>query len=173
MTETDTPPTVLVIDIDLDIVEVVSAVLGDEGYEVTAVDTADADTIARAIGQLEPDCILLDAVEPLEYGEAWQTAARIHARGRPIPTVMFTAHIRDIKEAMEATTERSVGAAFAAIVPKPFRLDELLAAVESAVGRGVAFNRSQVAERTRTRQLVKQLTKAGAIDIAPSKRRER
>jgi len=40
MSDTDRRPTVLVIDIDLDIVEVVSAVLGDEGYEVTAVDTA-------------------------------------------------------------------------------------------------------------------------------------
>ena len=172
MSETDRKPTVLVIDIDLDIVEVVNAVLGDEGYEVTAVDTTDADTIARAIGQLEPDCILLDSVSPLEYGEAWQTAARIHGRGRPIPTVMFTAHIRDIKEAMERTTDRSMGAGFAAIVPKPFRLDELLAAVESAVGQGVVFNRSAVAERGRTRQLVKRLQQAGATDIAPSKRRE-
>ena len=172
MSETDRKPTVLVIDIDLDIVEVVNAVLGDEGYEVTAVDTTDADTIARAIGQLEPDCILLDSVSPLEYGEAWQTAARIHGRGRPIPTVMFTAHIRDIKEAMERTTDRSMGAGFAAIVPKPFRLDELLAAVESAVGQGVVFNRSAVAERGRTRQLVKRLQQVGAIEIAPSKRRE-
>lgn len=170
--DTDRRPIVLIIDIDLDIVEVVTAVLGDEGYEVTAIDTIDGDKIARTIGQLEPDCILLDSVNPVEYGEAWRTAAQIRGRGRPIPTVMFTAHIRDIKEAMQAATDRALGAGFAAIVPKPFRLDELLAPVETAVGQGVAFNRSAVAEHARTRELVKQLANAGAMDIAPSKRRE-
>jgi len=170
--DADRRPTVLIIDVDLDIVEVVSAVLGDEGYDVSAIDAIDGETIARAIGQLEPDCILLDSVDAVEYGEAWRTAARIHGRGRPIPTVMFTAHVRDIEEAKEGTTDRSVGAGFASIVPKPFHLDELLEAVEQAVGQGAAFDRSLVAERARTRQLVKGLTKAGAIDIAPSKRRE-
>lgn len=165
-------PHVLIIDDDLDIVEVVSAVLGDEGYEVAALQTTTGDAIARAIGQSEPDCILLDSVEAAEYGEAWQTAARIHARGRPIPTVMFTAHVRDVAEAEEGTSDRSRHAAFAAVLSKPFHVDELLRAVEQAVGTSVPFNHSAAAEQERTRRLVDRLRHAGATDIAPSQRRE-
>lgn len=163
---------VLVIDDDHDLVEVVSAVLGDEGYEVTALEITTDEAIARAIGQLEPDCILLDSVESTGYGDAWRTAARIHGRGRPIPTVMFTAHLGDVAEAQEGTSDRAQSAAFAALLPKPFHLDDLLDAVERAVGQSVPFNRSAKAERIRTRQLVERLREAGAVDIAPSQRRE-
>ncbi len=49
---------------------------------------------------------------------------------------MFTAHKGDIAEATARQTERSVLADFAAVVSKPFDLDELLAAVDQAVSRG-------------------------------------
>jgi CheY-like chemotaxis protein len=46
---------------------------------------------------------------------------------------MFTAHKADLAEARAGQTERSAAAEFAAILPKPFDLDELLAAVGQAI----------------------------------------
>ncbi|HEX6128223.1 MAG TPA: response regulator, partial [Candidatus Limnocylindria bacterium] len=125
-----------------------------------------------AIGRLEPDCILLDGVDAVEYAESWATAAEVSHRPRPIPTVMFTAHAADAAEAREATSQRAVEAGFTAVLRKPFHLDELVATVERAVGASVPFNHSGRAEHARTRELVARLTAAGARDVRPSTRRE-
>jgi DNA-binding NtrC family response regulator len=52
-------PRILVIDDDRDMGEVVTAVLGDEGYQVTVLEHISDETVRAAIGSLEPDCILL------------------------------------------------------------------------------------------------------------------
>ena len=85
---------------------------------------------------------------------------------------MFTAHIRDVAEAGEGSTERTTQANFAAILAKPFSLDELVETVGKAVGRSEPFDRSRTAEEARTRQLVKDLKARGATDVRPSKMRE-
>jgi hypothetical protein len=54
---------------------------------------------------LEPDCVLLDSDAGGDYGQSWDTAAWAHARGRPSPVVMFTAHIGASREADEGTSE--------------------------------------------------------------------
>lgn len=163
---------ILVIDDDRDIGEVVTAILSDEGYDVTALDHISDETVRAAIGRLEPDCILLDGVEAVEYAEAWATAAEMSHRPRPIPTVMFTAHSADAAEAQEATSKRAAEAGFTAVLRKPFHLDELVATVERAVGTSVPFNHSDRAEHARTKELVARLTAAGALDVRPSTRRE-
>lgn len=167
-----TRPRVLCVDDDRDIAEIVQAVLVDEGYDVSCLYDASPETLSRSVGMLEPDCILLDGGDRERFGAGWQEAAALHERRRPVPVVMFTAHARDVAEAEEGTTERARDAHFAAIVSKPFELDELLAAVAEAVGRSQPFERSAAAETCRTEELVAALRRAGATDIRPSTMRE-
>jgi hypothetical protein len=73
---------------------------------------------------------------------------------------------------LEATTKRATEAGFAAVLRKPFHLDELLATIERAVAAGERYDDSVSAERGRTDKLVATLRAAGAHDIRPSTRRE-
>ena len=81
---------VLVVDDDEDVGEVIAAILSDEGYAVHILSDVSDESFRTAIGQLEPDLILLDGAGRSEYGEGWLEAARVHLRQRPIPVVMLT-----------------------------------------------------------------------------------
>lgn len=50
---------VLIIGNDGDISDIVSTVLTDAGFMVSIVTDMDPDAIRAAVGQLEPDCVLL------------------------------------------------------------------------------------------------------------------
>jgi DNA-binding response OmpR family regulator len=129
---------VLIIDNDHDIAALVRAALHDEGYEATVLTDLSAAAIADAVGAIEPDAVLLDgAGGGSTYGRSWEEAARLAKREPRVPVVMFTAHKADLAEARAGQTERSAAAEFAAILPKPFDLDELLAAVGQAISPGV------------------------------------
>jgi CheY-like chemotaxis protein len=131
---------VLIVENDLGVAEVASAVLQDEGYTVTIMRSHNAVRLSSAVAQLEPDLILLDGEsEVAGYGRSWDLAASIAERGRPIPVIMFTAHGRDVREARDALSSRSKRANFAAIIGKPFDVDELLRAVARVLdGAGTA-----------------------------------
>ena len=165
-------PSILCVDDDRDIIEVVQAILEDEGYAVSSLYDLDDEVLLRTVGQLEPDAVLLDGLASDGYGESWELAARITNRPRPVPVIMFTAHAQDIGEAREATSERATQAGFASILSKPFSLDELVESVGRAVGRSDPFDRSRGAEESRTRELVRALEARGATDVRPSKMRE-
>lgn len=164
-------PRVLCIDDDRDVAEVVQAILADAGYAVSCLYDVTDDSIQRAMGRLEPDCVLLDGVPGTEYG-SWNSAAWIDKRKRYVPVIMFTAHHLDVLAATEGTSERSRDADFFAIIEKPFHVDKLLEAVENAVGQAVPFERTESAEKDRTQALVKALKARGAGDIEASRRRE-
>jgi CheY-like chemotaxis protein len=170
--EDSTRPRVLCVDDDRDIAEIVQAVLTDEGYDVSCIYEGSSEVLARAVGMLEPDCVLLDGGTREEFGSGWTDAAALHTRRRPVPVVMFTAHALDVAEAEQGTTERARGAGFAAVLPKPFDLDTLLVAVAKAVGQSEPFERGTEAEKRRTEELVAALHEAGATDIRPSTLRE-
>lgn len=163
---------VLIIERDRAIADTVRAVLTDLDFAVSVLNVLHPDLIRVAVGQLEPDCIILDGATRVAYGHSWDSAAWLHARGRPIPTIMFTTNYAAAQEALDRLSDRSIGAGFSAIIPKPFDLDELIAAVETAVGQSVPFDRSPAAEAERTQALVRRLTDAGMSDIHPSSRRE-
>ena len=167
-----TRPSVLCVDDDRDVGEVVAAILEDEGYAVSSLYDFTEDALLRTIGRLEPDVILLDSAPDGGYDESWELAANVHQRSRPVPVVMFTAHSRDVAEAEEGSSHRTHEAAFAGVLSKPFSLDELVETVGQAVGRSEPFDRSRTAEESRTRQLVKDLKARGATDVRPSKMRE-
>lgn len=163
---------VLVVDDDRDVAEVVQAMLVDEGYVVSCLYDVSGDRFQRVLGQFEPDCILLDGSAGTDYGVGWAEAVSARERRRPIPTVMFTAHVGALREAERQDSARARAAEFSAILRKPFRFDELLEAVATAVGRSEPFLHTAEAEKARTQELVEALERAGATDIEASSRRE-
>lgn len=163
---------VLCVDDDRDVAEVVQAILADEGYKISCLYEVADDALLRAAGRLEPDVVLLDSSSATDYADAWTLAAELHRRSRPVPVVMFTAHVGSAEEAAEGTSPRATEAAFAAIVRKPFHLDELVEAVATAAGLSVPFDRSRGAETARTHELVRLLEAHGAMDVRPSQMRE-
>ena len=120
---TSAAPTVLVIDDDLPIGRLVQAVLTDEGYEVAQLHDMSSEAVARAVGRLEPDCILLDGQGGSGYGESWELAESLATRSRPVPVVMFTAHSGDLTEAGAGETDRARAARFSGVLSKPFHKD--------------------------------------------------
>ena len=172
MSKTDRP-VVLVVDGDRDIAEMARAVLQDEGYQVVVLFDVSPDAIAAAVGAHEPDAVLLDGESEWRgYGSSWQEAADLAKRTRRVPVVMFTAHAQATDEAKAGQSDRSRQAEFAAIVTKPFELDDLLAAVEKATRRSVPFDRSEAADSARSAALAKELEAVGAQEVRPSARRE-
>ena len=109
---------VLVVDDDEAIRQVVGMALSDEGYEVlTASDGADALLLA---GQRTPRVILLDMRMPVMDG--WQFArAYRQTPGSHAPIVVVTAAAEAARRAMEIEAED--------VLPKPFRIDELLTVI--------------------------------------------
>ena len=83
---------VLVVENDRGLSDLLYAILTDEGYEVAVLSAVTPDAVRVAVGQLEPDCILLDGAGAEGYGTSWEDAAWVRSRGRSIPTIMFTAH---------------------------------------------------------------------------------
>ena len=163
---------VLIVDRDADVAGVVQAILTDEGYLATTITDQSHEAITRAVGRLEPDCLLLDGASSSEYGASWTEAALLAGRSRAIPVVMFSAHAPALREAADGTSDRAIAAGFAAVLPKPFDIDELLDAVGRATNRSVAFDRSHAADGQRNVRLVHDLRARGAMDIRTSNRRE-
>lgn len=166
------PYRVLIIDDDADVADVVSAILADDGYSVSTLVNISHDSLFATVGKLEPDCVLLDGSSQVEYGSSWADAAHLAARERSIPTIMFSAHPVDVSEGREAQSERARAADFAAVLGKPFHIDELLAAVATACKRSEPFNHSAEGDRRRTLALARRLGEMGATDIRTSDRRE-
>jgi DNA-binding response OmpR family regulator len=163
---------VVIADDDANVADVVRAILSDEGYAVSVLQETDHASIAAAVGRLEPDCILLDGAGEATFGGSWSEAAYLAARGRAVPTVMFTAHAEAVHEARDQASDRAAAAQFAAVVGKPFALDDLLDAVALATGRSERWDGSASADGQRTEELVEELRMAGALDIKTSTRRE-
>jgi len=83
---------------------------------------------------------------------------------------MFTAHAMDTAEAREGSSTRAQAAHFEAVLDKPFELDDLPAAVATATGHSVPFDRSREADARRTDALV--TAAEGATEVKTSLMRE-
>ena len=126
------PGTVLVVDDDDDLGDVLRAIFTDAGYAAAVLPNARPAAVRAAVDHLEPACVLLDGEGSGEYGASWEVAAWMRARGRPVPAVMFTGDAGAVREARAGTSARSRLAGFAGVLSKPFDLDELLATVAQA-----------------------------------------
>jgi hypothetical protein len=77
-----------------------------------------------------------------------------------------------VKEARLEESDRAQAADFAAVLAKPFSLDDLLDAVAEACGASDQFNQTAAGDRERTLALARRLRELGASDIRTSDRRE-
>jgi two-component system phosphate regulon response regulator OmpR len=116
--------TILVVDDDPDIRELLEDYLGDQGYQVVALATADA--FRQALTEHEPDVVLLDVGLPGEDGLSLARHVREH----------FDVGIIMVSGAGE-TVDRIVGLEVGAddYLAKPFDPRELLARVKSVLRR--------------------------------------
>ena len=113
---------VLLVEDDAAIRELVTDVLSDEGYDVTAA-TSGADGIVKA-EEVKPDLILLDKLMPRGDGTWFATEYR-KVRGGTAPIIALCA----AREGPEWA--RSIGAA--AFIVKPFDIEALLSVVEATL----------------------------------------
>lgn len=116
--------TVLIVDDDLGVREVLAALLSDEGYHVvTACDGREAFSyLAYAEA---PALILLDIMMPVMDGYAFRVTQREHPVLAAIPVVMLSAGEK---------SERVTAMCPAGFLKKPFDVDALLAMVEKFCG---------------------------------------
>jgi DNA-binding response OmpR family regulator len=132
--------TVLVIDDDEDIANLVQEALTEDGYEVAILKDSRIESIEETVVRVRPDCILLDGGIGGGYGDSWESAAVLTGRIPPVPVIMFTAHASAVAEATDNTSARSQAAGFTALLAKPFQLTELIRVVEDATRQSGAHH---------------------------------
>lgn len=159
---------VLVVDDDRDIAEVVQTILLDEGFKVSCLYEPTKNDVKAAIELIEPDCVLLDGGNPAAYGPSWDLARWLASRPRPIPAVMLTGHSADREEAMLNESDRARTAHVTAVIPKPFDIDHLITVVRNAVGDQVTVLVDR-AEADHEVRLLERLRAAGADELRGSK----
>jgi two-component system, sensor histidine kinase and response regulator len=115
--------TVLVVDDEYDIVEVVGRVLSSRGYEVDAA--INGKLALAALQSRRPDVILLDVTMPVMTGIQLLRTIKSTATLRDIPVLMMSAVGDDVL----STADASLTAGY---LRKPFTLDELMAALAGA-----------------------------------------
>ena len=119
--------TILAVDDDVDILELIQMTLTVEGFDViTANDGMSGLEKAKAYS---PDLILLDLMMPVMDGFEVIGKLKAESQTRAIPVIMLTARAQ--------THERVQGLNAGAddYVTKPFDLDELTARIEAVLGR--------------------------------------
>ncbi|OLC55909.1 MAG: hypothetical protein AUH85_08000 [Chloroflexi bacterium 13_1_40CM_4_68_4] len=109
---------VLVVDDDPSILDTVSAILSNEGYQVKSA--AGGEEALALVEAWRPTLVLLDMRMPLMDG--WAFARALHEAGSKVPIVVMTAAENAQRWAEEIDA--------AGHIAKPFHLDELLACVE-------------------------------------------
>ena len=159
--------TVLVIDDDRDVAEVVQTILIDEGFRVSCLYTHLGQDVAAAVETLQPDCVLLDGGGPAGFEQSWEMALALFSRQRPVPVVMLTSDTPAREEAMLETTDRAKAARVAAVVGKPFDIDHLVTVVRRVTGEPLAT--ATTTEGEDKNELVGRLRAAGARDVKGSK----
>ncbi len=116
-------PTILVVDDEYGVGEVIEAILTDEGHRVvTAVNGRQG---LQRLAEARPDLVLLDVVMPIMDGPAMLAAMRADPALAGVPVVMMSS----LDEA--SVRERTQG--FAAFLRKPFRSAAIIEAVVRAL----------------------------------------
>jgi two-component system response regulator RpaA len=119
-------PTILVCDDEPSLRELVRAVLGPGYLYAEAADGKAALALARDV---EPDLVVLDLMLPIMSGIAVLEELRRDERLAEVPVIVITAWSHAEANAWTAGADR--------FVSKPFDPDELTAAVEELLDRGV------------------------------------
>jgi CheY-like chemotaxis protein len=117
--------TILVIDDDADLRDVLAEVLSDGGYEAIAV-PGGREALQLLQRGARPGLILLDMMMPDMDGRQFRLEQTKNREWAAIPTVVFSAHPG------VAETAQAVGAA--GVLQKPVRIAALFELVERLVG---------------------------------------
>jgi len=120
--------TVLVVDDEPDVRLIARLVLTAAGFEVREVASGE-EALAELAGERAPDVVLLDLRMPGLDGWAVLRRLRTDPALGEVPVVVFTA---DLSSQAEAPQELRAGDV---LITKPFEADDLLGAVERALGR--------------------------------------
>jgi DNA-binding response OmpR family regulator len=114
----------LVIEDDRDIRTLIRQVLSDEGYDLTFVDGLDS-----APADAAPDLVITDLVGLRPYGSnaARMWVRRVKERYPAAPIIVCTAH--------EPAFQESDRLGAAALLGKPFTIEELLGTVDELIAR--------------------------------------
>jgi len=118
--------TVLVVEDDPSIREVISDVLEDKGFRV--LPAANGSDALRQLDTVKPDVMVLDLLMPVMHGWAFMETYRQKTGGSLIPIVVVS-----VNPALPRSYN-SLGVA--SVVSKPFNVDRLAQAVEQASGQG-------------------------------------
>ncbi|SHN25424.1 response regulator transcription factor [Cryptosporangium aurantiacum] len=118
-------PSVLIVDDQANIVDMVATVLRFHGFAVTTAGTA-AEALRRAAAD-RPDIVVLDVLLP--DGDGFQVCRTLRADGHDVGIVFLTAR--------DGTGEKVAGLSFGGddYLTKPFSVDELVARVRAVLRR--------------------------------------
>jgi two-component system phosphate regulon response regulator PhoB len=122
-------PTVLVVEDESAIAELVAINLRHAGFEVTLAENADQAMVA--VDAVLPDLVLLDWMLPGQSGVALARRWRGDARTRELPIIMLTAR------ADEADKVSGLDAGADDYLTKPFSTQELLARIRAVLRRRI------------------------------------
>jgi two-component system, OmpR family, phosphate regulon response regulator PhoB len=120
-------PTVLVVEDESAIAELIAINLRHAGFEVTLAENAEQATVA--VDAVLPDVVLLDWMLPGQSGVALARRWRGDARTRELPIIMLTAR------ADEADKVTGLDAGADDYLTKPFSTQELLARIRAVLRR--------------------------------------
>lgn len=150
---------ILIADDDPSILESLSGVLRDSGFDVSAADGRDAlmRELERGLGA--PDLLLLDVIMPGADGVQVLQELKGDARWRDIPVLMVSSLSPD------EMTEKTFGLGAADFIRKPFRPRELIARVQAQL----RLHRTLVSTRDALRSAEDELRRAR--DDAESRRK--
>lgn len=118
--------TILIVDDESGIIDVLTDLLVDEGYHVISANNG-----RQGLDQLKngtPDLVLLDIMMPVQSGRGMLEAMRADPKYAAIPVVILSAVPR-----LVAFPEGAQNPAFGAYLRKPFSLVTLFDAIEAAL----------------------------------------
>jgi CheY-like chemotaxis protein len=111
--------TILIIEDERVIAEILSAVLQDEGYNVVVADNGK--TGLATLPKTRPDLVLCDVMMPIADGRAVARAMSSDPELRSIPLIMMSAG---------GAAPNEPGVRYKAFIRKPFDLNQLIDTVE-------------------------------------------
>ena len=118
--------TVLVVDDEFGIVDVLETILTDEGYRVVTACNGKQGLVM--LSKEKPDVILLDFMMPILGGAEMLRAMAAEPIYQRIPVIMISSLSQDV------IAEKCKG--YAAFLHKPFRAAAVLSTVARVLGRG-------------------------------------
>ena len=107
---------IFILEKDKGILEMVSYVLEDEGYDVKAITTEHG--IFEHIENYKPDAILLDIVTPSEQGMEICRTLKVNTKTKHIPVIVLSTHSKVIETIKKVCADD--------VLPKPFDIDVLI-----------------------------------------------